>query len=33
MHSTPADDATDVNSCKMELFFYFLLLLFCVSNK
>jgi len=24
-HSTPADDATDVNSCRMELFFYFLL--------
>jgi len=23
--STPADDATDVNSCRMEVFFYFLL--------
>jgi len=31
--STPADDATDVNSCRMEFFFYFLLLLFWISNK
>jgi len=23
--STPADDVTDVNSCRMEFFFYFLL--------
>jgi len=23
--STPTDDATEVNSCRMEFFFYFLL--------